>query len=554
MDWVVSLFTEQSVANSILILALVVASGLALGSIKFKGISLSVGGVLFAGLAFGHFGFCLNPDLLDFLRELGLILFVYSIGLQVGPGFVSSLRKQGLKLNLFAIAVVVLGSATALVISYIAKIDNPATIGMLSGAVTNTPSLGAAQQALATLGRSREAIQTVGMAYAVSYPFGIVGIILTLVLIKRVFKVDIAKEAAEFETLRHGPTEALNGIDILITNENLHGKAVKDVLAITTSKVVLSRLSRDGKQVVPTANTILQVGDIVHAVAKKEALDAFQTLVGQRSDVSITASPSEIVIASVVVTKPEHVGKTLVELALPANHGVVITRVTRSGIEFAPTRNMRMQLGDRLVIVGSQEGIKTASEALGNEVGQLDRPHTLSVFLGVSLGVLVASIPFTVPGLPAPVRLGFAAGPLLVAIVLGRIGRIGPFVTYLPNGAKKLLAELGISMFLGCVGLKSGERFVQLLTSGDGLKWMALAMLITLLPILIVGFTARIWKKMNYVSLCGLLAGSMTDPPALAYATQMIGNDSPSISYATVYPTTMILRVLFAQIVVLFLA
>lgn len=554
MDWLIALATGHSVAHSVLVLAAVVAAGLALGAVRVRGLSLGVGGVLFAGLAFGHFGWTIDAELMEFVREFGLILFVYAVGLQVGPGFVSSLRKQGLWLNLFAATIVVGGTAAALAIAAAARIDLPTAVGMLSGAVTNTPSLGAAQQALAEVGARPDAIQTVGLGYAVAYPFGILGIILTMLLIRRVFRIDLAKESEEFQRLQTGRVAPLLTKDVEITNPNLDGKTVQQTLDMTASKVVLSRLMRAGHQEIPTPETVLHTGDVVHAVGTERGIENFRTLVGRDSTSALPAMPAPIVVVRVVVTRTDHVGRALGDLDLDIRHGVVITRVVRSGIEFTPTRGMRLQLGDRLVMVGYQGKVDEAAKDLGNQIQELDRPHILSVFLGITLGVLVGSIPLAFPGIPAPVRLGLAGGPLLVAIILGRIGRIGPFVTYLPNPAKKLLAEFGIALFLACVGLKSGERFVEVLRTGDGLTWMGLAALITLLPLLVVGFVARKWKKLNYVSLCGLLSGSMTDPPALAYATQMVGNDSPSIAYATVYPLTMLLRVLLAQLVVLFLS
>ncbi len=554
MDWFVALFTGHSIAHAVIVLALVVATGLALGAVRIRGLSLGVGGVLFAGLAFGHFGMTIELELMEFIREFGLILFVYAVGLQVGPGFVSSLRRQGLWLNLFAAAIVLGGTLTALLIAFLAGIELPAAVGMLSGAVTNTPSLGAAQQALGEVGVAADAIQMVGLGYAVAYPFGILGIILTMLLVRRIFRVDVVRESEEFERLNTGRVAPLLTKDVLITNPNLDGKTVQQVLDMTASKVVLSRLFREGRQEVPTPDTLLHTGDVVHAVGTDRGIENFRTLVGRDSEIALPAMPAPIVVARVVVTRTEHVGRALGDLDLDIRHGVAITRVVRSGVEFTPTRGMRLQLGDRLVVVGRQEGVDLAAQDLGNQVQELDRPHILSVFLGISLGVLVGSIPLAMPGVPAPVRLGLAGGPLLVAIILGRIGRIGPFVTYLPNPAKKLLGEFGIALFLGCVGLKSGERFVEILRTGDGLMWMGLAALITLVPLLIVGFTARIWKRLNYISLCGLLSGSMTDPPALAYATQMVGNDSPSIAYATVYPLTMLMRVVLAQLIVLFLA
>lgn len=554
MGWLYALFTNHSVAHTVVALSLVVAAGLALGAIRVRGLSLGVGGVLFAGLAFGHIGLRVDGELLHFVREFGLILFVYAVGLQVGPGFVSSLRRQGLWLNIFAATIVLAGTLTAILVAALAGVELPAAVGMLSGAVTNTPSLGAAQQALAEIGAGPDATQIVGLGYAVAYPFGILGIIITMLLVRRVFRVDTEAESEEFQRLQTGRVVSLTTQNVEITNTNIDGMTVQQTLDLVSSKVVLSRLLRDGNQEIATPETVLRTGDIVHAVGTERGIATFRTLVGRDSALPLPSMPAHIVVARVVVTRAEHVGHALGDLDLEGAFNVVVTRVVRSGVEFTPTQGMRLQLGDRMILVGRQQNIDAAAAHLGNQVQELDRPHILSIFLGITLGVLVGSVPLALPGVPAPVRLGLAGGPLLVAILLGRIGRIGPFVTYLPNPAKKLLGEFGIALFLGCVGLKSGERFIEVLATGDGLLWMGLAAVVTLLPLLVVGFVARVWKRLNYVSLCGLLSGSMTDPPALAYATQLVGNDSPSIAYATVYPMTMLLRVVLAQLMVLFLA
>lgn len=552
MDWLIVLFRDNSIAHAVLVLALVVAVGLAAGHVKFRGIGLGVGGVLFSGLAFGHFGMTITPDLLEFIREFGLILFVYAIGLQVGPGFLSSLRRQGLVLNLLAASVVVGGTLVAIAIAFLTDIELPAVVGMLSGAVTNTPSLGAAQQAFREVGASPEATQTVGMAYAVAYPFGILGIILSMLVLRRVFRIDTRKEAQEFDRLRHDRFRPLLTRDVEITNTNLEGRSVQEILRLTGSKVVISRVLHGDRQEIATPDTVVHLGGIVHVVGTEQGIDHFRTVVGRESALGLPRMESPITVKRAVVTRGHHVGTRLEDLELERRFGVVVSRVIRSGIEFTPTRGLRIQFGDRLSLVGYEEKVERASEHLGNAVQDLDRPHIIPIFIGIALGVVVGSIPFQIPSVPAPVKLGLAGGPLLVAIILGRIGRIGPFLSHVPNGAKKLLAEFGISLFLAAVGLKSGERFVDLLVSGDGLLWMAWGSLITMIPLLVVGVVARLWKRLDFVSISGLLSGSMTDPPALAYATSMVGNDSPSITYATVYPLTMILRVLLAQLIVLF--
>ncbi len=548
MDW----FSLHGVAAAVAVLGGVISLGLAVGHARVAGVSLGVGGVLFVGLAFGHFGLTLSPEILEFVREFGLILFVYAIGLQVGPGFFSSLRRDGLTLNLLAAGIVVGGTLVAIAIALLAGVEFPAAMGMLSGAVTNTPSLGAAQQALSGLPDvPPDASQVVGMAYAVAYPFGIIGIIVTMLLLRRVFRIDVKKEAEEFRRAHTRASRPLNTRNVEVTNPNLRGKTVDEIVALTGGSVVATRVFHAGTQMLAGHDVSVDPGDVMHVVGTDEAIDRFRTIVGRYSDIELPKMPSDIFIRRVVVTRPEIADKHLDDLELEDRLGVIVTRIIRSGVEFTPTRRLRLQFGDRVMLVGTDKTTAKAAQELGDLISNLDRPHIIPVFFGIVLGVIVGSIPVAVPSIPAPVRLGLAGGPLVVAILLSRFGRIGPFLSYVPNAAKKLLAEFGIALFLACVGLKSGERFVEVLTGGDGLKWMGLASLITLLPLLTIGFLGRWWKKLDYVSLCGLLSGSMTDPPALAYATDLVGDDSPSVAYATVYPLTMLLRVVLAQVVVL---
>lgn len=552
MEHRVDLLSLHGVAAAVAVLGIVISLGLAVGHFRVAGISLGVGGVLFVGIAFGHFGITFSPEILEFVREFGLILFVYAIGLQVGPGFFSSLRRDGLTLNLLAVAIVLGGTAIAVAIGLLAGVEFPAAVGLLSGAVTNTPSLGAAQQALSGLHSvGPDSSQLVGMAYAVAYPFGILGIILTMLLVRKAFRIDVRKEAEEFRRSRSRNSRPLNTRNVEITNENLEGRTVDEVLDLAGGGVVASRLFRGGVQMLAGHDVRLALGDVIHVVGTDEHIERFRTIAGRFSDIKLPEAPNVIYIRRVVVTRPEIAGKGLDDLALDDRLGVIVTRVIRSGVEFTPTRGLHLQFGDGLMLVGTEMTTTKAAQELGDAVSNLDRPHIIPVFFGIALGVVVGSIPLAVPSVPAPVRLGLAGGPLVVAILLSRFGRIGPFLAYIPNPAKKLLAEFGIALFLACVGLKSGERFVEVLTGGNGLKWMGLAALITLVPLLVVGFLARGFKRLNYVSLCGLLSGSMTDPPALAYATDLLGDDSPSVAYATVYPLTMLLRVVLAQVIVL---
>lgn len=542
----------HGVAAAILTLALVVSLGLALGHVRVAGVSLGVGGVLFVGLAFGHLGLGLRPDLLDFVRDFGLILFVYAIGMQVGHGFLGNLRKDGLRMNFLAAAVVLLGTSIAMLLAFLGVLEVPVAVGLLSGAVTNTPSLGAAQQALSGLPSvPREASQWTGMAYAVAYPFGIVGIIGTLLVLRRLFRVDVKREVDRFRRARSDGAEPLVTRNIEITNPNLGGRTVNEALELAGGGLTASRLFREGTQELAVHDAPLKTGDVIHVIGTADRVDRFRTIAGRYSDLDLPRLPSAIFIRRVVVTRTSIVDRTLEDLALEDRYGVIVTRVIRSGLEFTPPPGLRIQFGDRLLLVGTEATTAQAARELGDSVQSLDRPHIIPVFFGIALGVLVGSIPLSLPGVPAPVRLGLAGGPLLVAIALSRFGRIGPFLSYVPNPAKKLLADLGIALFLGCVGLRSGERFWEVLSSGQGWAWMGWGALITLVPIVVVGVASRALWGLDFVSLCGLLSGSMTDPPALAYATDLVGDDSASMAYATVYPMTMLLRVLLAQVMVL---
>jgi putative transport protein len=551
MEWLKELFTGVSVAHSLLILALVAASGVLLGSFKIKGVGLGIAGVLFTGLLFGHFGFHIEKEVMEFVREFGLILFVYTIGMQVGPGFVASLRKQGLPLNLMAATVVILGALITVGIVLIAGIDMSVAVGLFSGGTTNTPALGAAQQALKNLPSfTEEMAKNPGLGYAVAYPFGIMGIILTMGLIRGFFRVQPTQEAAEFTKQMQSSTPKLNNLNLVVTNPNLDGLPIEKIPGLTRSGVVLSRVLKGNEMDVATPDTVLHLGDIVHAVGAPDKLKEIQIIIGKVSDVDLKSMPSHVTTRRVVVTKKSVLGKSIEELDLDA-YGVAVTRVSRAEIEFTPTPNIRLQFADTLLLVGEEEAIVKAAKELGNSPKQLNHPQIVPIFVGIALGVIVGSIPFHFPNMPAAVKLGLAGGPLLVAIILSRIGRVGPLIYYMPLSANFMLRELGITLFLACVGLKAGDQFVKTLTQGDGFMWMGMAALITLIPILLVGLFARAIYKLNYTSICGVLAGSMTDPPALAFANAMTGSDAPSISYATVYPLTMLLRVLAAQLLVL---
>jgi len=489
---------------------------------------------------------------LEFAREFGLILFVYTIGMQVGPGFFASLRRTGLPLNIMAGSIVILGAAIAVAIAKFAQVPMAAAVGLFSGATTNTPSLGAAQEAIRSLPYAPAGSGSLpGLGYAVAYPFGIIGIILTMVALRALFRVDLKKETAELLERAGSKPAKLAHLNLVVTNPNLEGRRLDQLPVLKMTGVVVSRIKHQGQVELAKPEDVLHLGDTLLAVGPGEELEELRMLVGQVSSEDLRAGVSHLVMRRVIVTKKAVLGKKLEELNFLESYGVTVTRVTRAEVELSATPERRVQFGDMVVIVGREEDITKVSGLLGNSIKQLNHTELIPIFVGIGLGVLFGSIPIAFPGIPAPVKLGLAGGPLLVAIILSRIGRIGPLLWYMPNNANFAIREIGIVLFLSCVGLHAGEKFVDTLVHGAGLQWMGLAMLITLAPLLIVGLFARIVLKTNYVSICGLLAGSMTDPPALAFANNVSGSDAPSISYATVYPLTMLLRVVCAQLLIL---
>jgi putative transport protein len=514
--------------------------------------------VLFSGLLAGHIlhrlGIELGQPVLEFAREFGLILFVYTIGMQVGPGFLASLRKQGLPLNLMAGSIVILGALITLGIWSLDRQRVPITaaVGLFAGSTTNTPSLAAAQQALKDKGITPEEAAIPGMAYAVAYPFGIIGIIVTMLGIRAIFRISPAKEGEALAAVLERDRPKLTSMNLEVRNANLEGLALSQIPSLGGSGVVISRVVSNGRATVAVGDTKIHLGDHVLAVGAREKLEELKLIVGAESKVDVKEVSTNINARRILVTKSRVLGETVADLHLSERFGVMVTRVSRAQVELPPA-GTRLQFGDSLVVVGEEQAISAAAAELGDSVKQLDHPQIIPVFIGIALGVIVGAWPLNI-GLPAPVRLGLAGGPLLVAIVLSRLGNIGPLVWYMPASANFMLRELGICLFLACVGLRSGAGFWDTLVRGHGVYWMGLAAIITLVPLLLVALIARGIYKLNYMTLCGLLAGSMTDPPALAFATNMTGSDAPSVSYATVYPLVMLLRVLCAQVLVLMLA
>ena len=553
MDWILQLFAHDSVARTVILLGVAGAAGTALGKIRILGVTLGIAGVLFAGLFLGYLKLTIDAHVLEFVREFGLILFVYTLGLLIGPGFFGSLRARGLALNGFAVAIVLLGAGLAVSLIATGLVALPAGVGLLSGATTNTPSLAAAQQALGQVGAPESAAVIQGLAYAVAYPFGIIGIILTMMLVRRVFRVDVRTEVMAAETAQAPAVPKPATRNFEVRNPNLVGRALGKVPGLDGSGVVVSRLSRAGKVEVARPDALLRLGDILHAVGPEEGLDGLRVVVGAEAGVDLKALPGSVTNRRLIVTQSEVYGKELGELDFFSAHNVVVTRVTRGGIEFSPTPGFRLQFGDILMVVGESPEIDLVAAKVGNSNKALNSPQLIPFFIGIALGVIVGSIPLALPGLPAAVKLGLAGGPLVVAILLSRVASTGPLVWHMPTNANLMLREVGITLFLAAVGLKSGSKFVEVLLGGDGLRWMLYGVVVTAVPLVLVGVVARAWKKLNYAELCGLLAGSMTDPPALAFAQQTTGSDAPAVAYATVYPLVMLLRVFSAQLVVFLL-
>jgi putative transport protein len=556
MNWLLDIHRTHPVAHAIGVLALVCLAGMALGSIKARGVGLGTAGVLFAGILTGHFGKPVDHATLEFVKEFGLVLFVFTIGLQLGPGFLATLRQQGLVLNALAAAVVVLGALTAPALGWLLGIDPAAVLGLLSGATTNTPSLGAVQQTLTILPSvSLDRQELPALAYAVSYPVAIAGIIGTLLALKALFRINPVKEAEAFAAEQRRGAEPLERRTLIVENPNLEGVEVEAIPGRLETGVTVSRILRAGEAQVrlATASTVLRSADRILAVGTGAMLDRFQRIVGRRSDEDLLQAAGDLTFLAVVVTSNRALGKTVRELGLDHLFGVVITRVTRADLEMTAVPNLRLHFGDVLQVVGDQASIQRAAAFLGNSLKSLNETHFIPLFIGLALSIALGTLPVAVPGLPQPLRLGLAGGTLIVALVLGRLGHIGGLVSHMPANVNLAFREFGIALFFAAVGLAAGAKFFSTVFSPMGALWLFAGLLITVPPLLVVGVFGRAVLKMNFMALSGLLAGSMTDPPALAFASNISRSDAPIVSYATVYPLTMVLRILSAQILVLLL-
>lgn len=556
MNWLIDLFTKPSVGQQVVAIALTASIGLMVGKIKVKGISLGGAGALFVGILLGHLGLRVEGNVLHFIQEFGLILFVYTIGMQVGPGFMDSIRRHGLVLNILSTGIVLLGVVVTLCLYFFTDMHNnvPVLIGMLCGAVTNTPSLGAANSAFAAAGVDTS---LTGIGYAVAYPFGVIGIILVMILMRVIFRQNPAKAAEGYAKDIAANAKEIESCSLTVDNPNLFGVTLKDIPDLISSGVVVTRLLRNGNITTPNGNTVIVEGDKLHIVGMPEAVAAMEKIIGHRLEKPITHVTSNadkpIVVKTILVTNKKILGRTIESLALAERYGVNISRVVRSGFKFTGRLDLRIKFADKLRVVGTAEGIEAAEKELGNSLTALDYPEILPAFLGIFLGVIVGSIPLALPGMPTPLKLGLAGGPLIVAILLSRKRKIGPLNFFMANSANLMLREFGLTLFLSCVGLNAGIKFFDVLLNGDGLYYMGLAAIITFVPLAIMATVGHLVFNVNFLSLCGVLAGATTDPPALAFANSQADSEAVNIGYASVYPLTMLLRILSGQVLAILL-
>ncbi|MDN4754305.1 putative transporter [Porphyromonadaceae bacterium W3.11] len=557
MNWLNELLFGSGVAHSLFILAITIMLGIILGRIKIAGISLGATLILFVGIFFGELGMSIDQNILHFFKEFGLILFVFSIGLQVGPGFFNNFKKGGSKMNLLALILVLLGVITTIVIYLVSDVPLQTMVGIMSGAITNTPGLGAAQQAYSDIVGVED--PSIALGYAVAYPLGVIGIILSLVLLKRIGKISLEKEEQKLIAASNDKEISTIPLSLEVLNPSLFGITVQELSRLLpNSSFVVSRILKKSTGNISIANsgTIIEEGDKIFVITEKRDTKAITATIGKALKMERsqwTPNESKYNAKKIVVTKKNINGKSLKQLNLRALYGVNVTRIYRSGVQIVASPDFILQYGDRLNVVGSEAAIDSITPILGNSVRHLNEPNLVTIFLGIALGILLGSIPFIFPGIPQPVKLGLAGGPLIVAILIARFGHHIGLVSYTTTSANLMLREIGISVFLACVGLGAGNGFVDTLVNNGGFVWVGYGLIITIVPIIITGIIGLFVMKINYLNLCGLIAGATTDPPALAYATSLSATDNPAVSYATVYPLTMFMRVLAAQLLVIFL-
>lgn len=558
MNWINDLLWGEGIGHSILLLSFVIAAGIQLGKIKVFGVSLGITLVLFVGIILGHFGFTINHNVIHFFKEFGLILFVYSVGMQVGPGFFSSFKQGGITLNMLACGIVFLGVLTAVILHYATGIPMPTMVGILSGAVTNTPGLGAAQQAFSDMHGVSD--NTIALGYAVAYPLGVIGIILSIILIKYIFRVSFDKENEQLNSEDSSHTNEAKPISLIVKNPAIFNKTVAELSNLLEHRdFVISRVWRDSnKQIeIASANTVLQENDKVFVITTETDAETIKTFIGEEIDMERKQwirMESQFINRRILITKPELNGKRLGQLKLRKLYGINITRINRAGVDLVAKPGLTLQVGDRVNVVGTETAVSNVEKDLGNSMKRLNEPNLITIFVGIALGIVLGSIPISFPGIPQPVKLGLAGGPLVVAILISRFGYHYKLITYTTQSANLMLREIGITLFLACVGISAGDGFVDTIVNNGGFAWIGYGFIITFVPLMIIGCIGRYFCKVNYFTLMGLIAGSTTDPPALAYSNATAGNDAPSVGYATVYPLTMFLRVLTAQLLILFFA
>ena len=564
MNWLFDLFAGSTIAHALFVYSIVIAIGVILGKVKFLGISLGATFVLFVGILMGHIGNLISPDeafinhnTLKFIQEFGLILFVFSIGLQVGPSFFSTIKDGGMLLNGLAVCIILLNIVVALAIYFgIGGVAPNEIVGILSGAVTNTPGLGAAQQALIeTQGDAAGALnESMAMGYAAAYPLGVVGIILSIILVKVIFKVNIKHDAKEIEDDNANSLLKPHVVTYKVTNKLIFDRSIKRLHDIMDRNFVISRLKKhDGEIVIPVADTIVSEGDLLRVVISEQDEEVFDAVIGPKVEFDWKEEQTPVVSRRIVVTNSEFSGRKLGSLRLPKGYGLNATRVNRAGLDLLASPNLSLHVGDRITVVGQLEDINRLAQRLGNSMKRLDHPNMFTIFIGIFMGIVLGSIPFALPGMSVPMKLGLAGGPLVAAILIGRYGHKIKLVTYTSSSANLMLREMGICLFLASVGLAAGANFANTVFNGTGAKWVLYGFLITFIPLIVVGCVARAKFKLNYCTLMGLISGSTTDPPALAYANKTAGNDAPAVAYSTVYPLTMFLRVVTAQVIVMLL-
>ena len=554
MEWLVNLFTGSGVAHSVFVVAMVIAIGLALSRIKFGSMSLGVTWILFVGIVAGHFGFLLDHTTAHFIKEFGLILFIYSIGLEVGPGFFSSFRKGGLTLNMLAAGLVLLGCFTAYVLHLITDTRLIDMVGVLSGAVTNTPGMGAAQQTYFDM--TGEANTSIAQGYAVAYPLGVVGIILSIIVLKHVFRVNFDNERRIMMKRNKENAEVLEAVTLEVHNDSVCGHTIREIQELFGRKCVVTRVLHEHTHDIELAEstTTLGMGDKICLVSTPLEIEALSLLIGPRISMNMAEwdaiEANNLTAERFVITNPRINGKRLGDLKLRQTFNVTISRISRAGVDLIADPHLLLQLGDRVVVVGKPESIQKISNLMGNSVKRLEEPNLTTIFLGIALGVVLGSLPILLPGVPVPVKLGLAGGPLIVSILISKFGPKLKLVTYTTSSANKMLRQTGITLFLASVGIGAGDGFVDTIIGG-GYWWILYGVIITVVPCLVIGIIARRCFQLSYFSIAGLLSGAMTDPPALAYSNEICGNDQASVAYSTVYPLTMFLRVVTAQVLVL---